>query len=142
MMDDGRPGDIALEGEAPLVGGNLSLLAHLVGTPYQVDTKDSFLVIEDIGEKPYAVDRYLTQLGEAGVFDDCLGVIVGEFTQTGESAGEVEATIRERLGAFDMPSLWGAPVGHGSRNRAFSFGGNVSVEGGTLRLTEPAVSRS
>lgn len=63
-----------------LCGGNLSLLAASLGTPWEIDTKDKILFLEDIGEKTYRVDSMLTQLRNAGKFDDCAGVILGAWT--------------------------------------------------------------
>lgn len=65
-----------------LVGGNLTLLAALEGTPYAIDTQDAILLIEDVGEAPYRVDRMLQQLRSAGKLAPLRGVLVGQFTQT------------------------------------------------------------
>lgn len=65
---------------APLCGGNLSLLAASLGTPWEIDTKGKLLFLEDIGEKTYRVDSMLTQLRNAGKFEDCAGVILGAWT--------------------------------------------------------------
>ena len=65
---------------APLCGGNLSLLAASLGTPWEIDTKGKILFLEDIGEKTYRVDSMLTQLRNAGKFEDCAGVILGAWT--------------------------------------------------------------
>ena len=141
LMVDGHPGEVPLEGEAPLLGGNLSLLAHLSGTPFQLQLVDSFLLIEDVGEPSYAIDRYFTQLGHSGWLDGCKGVLVGDFLRCGDEVSPLDQTIRERLTAFNLPSLWNVPVGHGRRNRAFSFGGRVAIEGGSLRLLDGAVTK-
>lgn len=66
--------------EAPLCGGNLSLLAASLGTPWEIDTRGKILFLEDIGEKTYRVDSMLTQLRNAGKFRDCAGVILGAWT--------------------------------------------------------------
>lgn len=63
-----------------LCGGNLSLLAASLGTPWEIDTKDKILFLEDIGEKTYRVDGMLTQLRNAGKFRDCAGIILGAWT--------------------------------------------------------------
>lgn len=62
-----------------IVGGNLSLIATTIGTPYEIDTKGKLLLIEDIGELTYSVDRMLTQLRLSGKFEDCEGIIMGDF---------------------------------------------------------------
>lgn len=66
--------------EGLLCGGNLSLLAASLGTPWEIDTRGKILFLEDIGEKTYRVDSMLTQLRNAGKFDDCAGVILGAWT--------------------------------------------------------------
>jgi len=66
--------------EGILCGGNLSLLAASLGTPWEIDTKDKILFLEDIGEKTYRVDSMLTQLRNAGKFRDCAGIILGAWT--------------------------------------------------------------
>lgn len=66
--------------EAPLCGGNLSLLAASLGTPWEIDTRGKLLFLEDIGEKTYRVDSMLTQLRNAGKFRDCAGIILGAWT--------------------------------------------------------------
>lgn len=66
--------------EGPLCGGNLSLVAASLGSPWEIDTKGKILFLEDIGEKTYRVDSMLTQLRNAGKFDDCAGIILGAWT--------------------------------------------------------------
>ena len=74
----------------PLVGGNLAVVAGLIGTPYEIDAKDSLLLLEDIGESPYRIDRYLAQLRLAGKLDAAAGIVLGHFTDcVEESASRV-----------------------------------------------------
>lgn len=68
------------KGEGMLCGGNLSLLAASLGTPWEIDTRGKILFLEDIGEKTYRVDSMLTQLRNAGKFDGCVGFILGAWT--------------------------------------------------------------
>ena len=77
-----QPMEVLVPGEAEgiLCGGNLSLLAASLGTPWEVDTKGKILFLEDIGEKTYRVDGMLTQLRNAGKFEDCAGIILGAWT--------------------------------------------------------------
>lgn len=112
--------------DAPVVGGNLSLVAHLAGTRYRVPTAGALLLLEDLGERPYAIDRYLTGLALAGALDGARGVILGDFTDCDEKRGDpdpdVWAVLAERLETFELPWWRGAPIGHGARNRALWLG--------------------
>ncbi len=129
-----------------LVGGNLCLLCNLIGTPVGAGSDGDVLFIEDVGERPYAVDRYLTHLRNAGRFDRVQVVICGDFSHCAEKVNapdpDVWAVIDERLRAIDLFGLRGLPVGHGDRNLALPFGGRceVDVEAGRLVLVESAVS--
>jgi len=129
----------------PMIGGNLCLLSHLVGTPHHVDTAGAVVVIEDVGERPYKIDRYLTHLHLAGALDDAAAVVVGELIRCEETSWPpdptAEAVIDERLRAAGVPGVGGLPIGHGDRNLAFPFGGLCEVEfaSGTVRLLEAAV---
>ncbi len=131
--------------EGRLVGGNLELLTRLLGTPYAPDLGASVLLIEDVGERPYRVDRALTQLKLAGALDGVRAVAVGDFLRCVEEDGappSVEAVIEERLTTFDLPGVSGVPVGHGDRNRAFSVGARCAVDlgAGKLIVEEGAVA--
>lgn len=129
-----------------LLGGNLCLLSHLVGTPYHVDPAGAVIVIEDVGERPYAIDRYLTHLRLAGSLDRVAAVVAGEFVRCDETImspdPNAEAVIDERLRAAGIPGIGPLPIGHGDRNLAFPYGGMCEVDfsSGTLRLLEPAVA--
>jgi muramoyltetrapeptide carboxypeptidase len=117
--------------EGPLWGGNLSLLAHLAGTPYLPDLRGAVLLIEDVGERPYAIDRNLTHLGLAGVLAGLAGVVVGDFVNCeetrGKAAPDARAVIHERLSHYQLTGRASAPVGHGTRNRAFVLGVHISA---------------
>jgi muramoyltetrapeptide carboxypeptidase len=129
----------------PLMGGNLEVLSRLVGTRYFPRLHGAILVLEERGERPYRIDRTLTQLLLAGVLDGLAGVVVGRLEQcdepdgTGPTAVEV---LRERLGPLGVPFCTGAPVGHGARNKPFPFGAPALLDTstGTLELLEGAVA--
>ena len=136
---------------APLVPANLTMLAHLVGTPWQLDGAGCALLIEEVTEPPYAIDRDLTQLGLAGVLDRCAGVVVGDLTRCTDppvgpsdpdDPGPARAAVAEHLLRRGIPGLLGAPVGHGARNVSLPFGcrATVDVAAGTIELLEAAVS--
>lgn len=130
--------------EGPLVGGNLSLLAHLAGTRWQVDADGALVVVEDVGERPYAIDRYLTHLELAGGLRGARGLLAGDFTRCDETRGPARPdafeVVGERAAAFGLPAWRGLPVGHGAVNRAWPYGGAAVLEGGALRLLDGAVA--
>lgn len=94
--------------EGALVGGNLSLVAALVGTPYQLNVKGRILFLEDVGEKTYAIDRMLTHLRLAGVFDDCAGVVFGDFRNCEIEYPDFGFTLDEIIRDVVLPA--GKPV--------------------------------
>lgn len=130
----------------PLVGGNLCMLSHLVGTPYQIPTDGVVLFTEEVGERPYAIDRFLTHLHMAGALAGTRAVVVGELVRCIEKVWPADpdaaAVMDERLRAFDLPGLGALPMGHGDRNFAFPYGGlcEVDFDRVELRLIEAAVA--
>ena len=92
----------------PLCGGNLSLLAHSMGTPWEIDTRGKILFLEDIGEENYRIDGMLTQLRNAGKFDDCAGVVLGAWTDCAPEDPERALTLREIFDELIVPA--GKPV--------------------------------
>ena len=123
-----RPGSAS----GPVVGGNLCMLASLCGSRFQLETNGCILVIEDIGEPPYKVDRMLQQLEMAGVLKGIAGVAVGDFSGCTAPEGErwgLKSLICE---AVDVPVLGALPIGHGAENRAFVFGASARIDGDCL----------
>jgi muramoyltetrapeptide carboxypeptidase len=98
----------------PLLGGNLAVLTALLGTPYFPDLRGAIVLLEDIGERPYRVDRMLTSLVHSGQLDAIAGIVLGAFTQAVPAADgvTVEEVLRERLSGLGVPVLGGAPIGH------------------------------
>ena len=94
--------------EGILCGGNLSLLAASLGTPWEIDTKDKILFLEDIGEKTYRVDSMLTQLRNAGKFRDCSGIILGAWTDCPPEYPEKTLLLPEIFQQLIVPA--GKPV--------------------------------
>jgi muramoyltetrapeptide carboxypeptidase len=130
--------------EGPLVGGNLEIVSRLVGSPWALALDGAVLFLEEIGERPYRIDRQLTQLELSGALDGLAGVVVGDFIGCAEkdgSAPDAETVLVERLGRRGIPVVTGAPIGHGSRNRAIPHGARVRLTPatGTLEFLEPAV---
>lgn len=98
-----------------LVGGNLSLLASTLGTDYEIDTTDKLLLIEDIGEEPYAVDSMLNQLKLSGKLDQAAGIIVGDFAKTEskmEHSLSLEQVFDHYLKNLHCPVMAGFKIGH------------------------------
>ena len=130
-----------------LVGGNLSLLANLVGTPYFPDVSGHLLLIEEIGEYIYRCDRMLTQLSNAGIFDDVTGVVFGSFTDCdvdpsgGYGTFSLMDIFNHHLGHRSKPAYFGALFGHIDEKYTLPIGVSAEMDAdrGTLRLLTPAV---
>ncbi|MEO5781660.1 MAG: LD-carboxypeptidase [Ginsengibacter sp.] len=109
-----------------LVGGNLSLLAHLVGTASDINTKNKILFIEDIGEYIYNVDRMLYQLKRSGKLEKIAGLIIGKFSDmkdTERPFGQTtEEVIRDVVKEYDYPICFNFPVSHEKENYALKIG--------------------
>jgi muramoyltetrapeptide carboxypeptidase len=128
--------------EGRLMGGNLTLICSTLGTPYAIEPKGATLLIEDVDEAPYRVDRYLSQLRLAGVLDQVSGVLVGGFaTKTPEESKDIDRVLREYLGALKVPVLMNFPIGHQRSNATLPHGGRVELDADrlTLRLLENPV---
>ena len=128
-----------IEGRASgrLVGGNLSLVAALVGTPWQIETRGAIVFLEDVSEALYRVDRLLTQLRQAGLLQAAAGFLLGSFTEDEDPT----AVLREHLGSLGKPVLAGWPAGHGQPNRPLLLGARVTLDAaaGRLQVDEPAL---
>ncbi|GHU72047.1 peptidase U61 [Clostridia bacterium] len=131
--------------EGMLVGGNLSLITGLLGTPYELDTADRILFIEEVGEKSYAVDRMLTQLRLAGKLDACAGIVLGDFTGCGESMRgynlPLSQIFEDILKPCCKPILGGFSIGHCSHNVTLPLGvaARLDADARTLTILESAV---
>lgn len=131
-----------------LVGGNLEMLSRLCGTPYQPKFWGKVVLLEDVGERPYRLDRSLTQMRLAGLFDGAAAVVLGEFTRCDEPADAwpglpsptAEEVVVERLGSLGIPIVAGLPIGHGNSNRAVPLGAAVTVEAPAITPSAAAVS--
>ena len=135
--------------EGPLFAGNLTLVSLLVGTPWEIPLDGAIALFEEVGERPYELDRYLTQLALTGQLAKLRAALVGELTRCVDAnppsgvpdpADAAAATVRERLGA--LPHAFGAPIGHGSVNEAVPFGARtiLDLDRGIVDITEPAVA--
>ena len=108
--------------EAPLRGGNLATLASMCGTALQPQFKDSIVLLEDLNEPPYRLDRLLTQLLLSGALDGARGFIIGDLTTPGEDPAGRPDAVAERLLPLGVPLVFGAPFGHAGRNQPVAFG--------------------
>lgn len=115
-----------------LVGGNLCLIAHMIGSPIAFNTKGKILFIEDIGEFHYNLDRMVIQMKKAGLFEQLAGLIVGGFTDMRDDPKDFGANayeiIAEHMKEYCFPICFGFPVSHGLENFALKQGGVYDLE--------------
>ena len=129
--------------EAEMLGGCLSVVVTTLGTPYEIDTAGKMLFLEDVGEKPYRVERMLTHLKMAGKLNGLAALVFGDFIQCdGEGSRDVRAIIGELFHEAPYPVVMGIPAGHGRENLALPFGVKLALDGdaGTLSLIESPVA--
>ena len=125
-------------------GGNLSLIAATLGTPFQVQANGCILLLEDVGEPPYRIHRLLTQLRLAGILGLCSGIGFGELIGCEPPDGvgySLRDVVRDAVADLPVPVLWGLPFGHGDRCEAFAIGARAVLDsdGGTVAFSERAV---
>lgn len=129
--------------EGELIGGNLALLAALCGTPWALRARGRILVLEDIGEAVYRVDRMLVQLALSGALEGVAGIAFGRFSETPQAdpARGLEAVLAEWAQSLGVPAVMGLPFGHVDENWTLPFGvrARLDADAATLRLLEPAV---
>lgn len=117
---------------APIVGGNLTMLCHSIGTNSELETSKKILFLEDIGEHFYQIDRLLWQLNRAGKLQNLAGLLVGHFTDIADdtpSFGETIAQMLERhTSAYYFPVAYGFPVGHEPHNVAIKIGSMATLD--------------
>ncbi len=129
--------------QAEMVGGCLSMLVTTLGTPYELDTRDKLLFMEDIGERPYRLERMLTHLKMAGKLDQVAGVVFGDFIGgDGDGPRDIKEIIAELFHDAPYPVVTGMKAGHGQENLALPLGARMRLDGGngTLTLLESPVS--
>jgi len=119
------------QAQGELLGGNLSLLAATIGTPWEIDTRGKILFIEDVDERPYRVDRMLCQLKLAGKLDSASGFLIGEFTDCealrGRPSFTVSEVLRQYFAGTGKVCLTNVPAGHGKLKATLPLGIMVSV---------------
>jgi muramoyltetrapeptide carboxypeptidase len=124
--------------EGPLMGGNLSVLTRLIGTPFLPSLNGAILLLEDIGERPYRLDRMWTHLKLAGVLHGLRGVVLGDFTGCEESGATYSsADVLENLvGELGLPCASGFTVGHGDINCPIRLGAQVQLDANAQTVSE------
>jgi muramoyltetrapeptide carboxypeptidase len=127
------------EAVAELVGGNLALVTHLLGSSSEIKTKNKILFLEDIGEYLYNIDRMFYQLKRAGKLDTLAGLIIGGFTDNkdterpfGKTAYEI---IKEVIAEYDYPVCFNFPVSHGKENYALKVGVGYKLKVAKQKVT-------
>ncbi|MCL2203664.1 MAG: LD-carboxypeptidase [Defluviitaleaceae bacterium] len=110
---------------APLTGGNLTLVAASLGTPYEIETRGRILFLEEVNEEPYKIDRLFTQLSLAGKLSTAAAIILGDFSPQTPQA--LTQTLNDILLPLQIPTIINYPSGHGSPNLTLPLGARVTV---------------
>lgn len=130
-----------------LMGGNLALLAASLGTAWEIDTRGAILLLEEVQERPYQVDRLLQQLRNAGKLEALAGVGVGDVSSCRDPRypePESLAVIEEILCPLGVPLVTELPFGHIERNQPWVLGARATIDGdaGEVRILEAGVTRA
>lgn len=122
--------------EGPLLGGNLSVFTRLLGTRYLPDLDGAILLLEDIGERPYRLDRMWTHLRLAGVFERVSGIVLGDFVGCDEPDGSVTASevLADLASETKLPCASGFPIGHGKIQMSVPLGCRVRLDATSTQL--------
>jgi muramoyltetrapeptide carboxypeptidase len=126
-------------------------MAMLANTPWALPLDGAIALVEEVGERPYEIDRYMTQLSLTGALAKMSAVIVGDLTRCDDPNPPTGMTdphdaalqvMLERARAARLPCAAGAPIGHGDRNEAVPFGAMtvLDLDAATIEITEPAVT--
>ncbi|MDJ0849783.1 MAG: LD-carboxypeptidase [Myxococcota bacterium] len=131
------------EAQGHLVGGSLTLVAASLGTSWEIDTRGGILLVEDVGESPYRIDRMLQQLRGAGKLESLAGLGFGDFASCLDPryGTHVDDVLAELAGSLGVPCVRALPFGHVDANATWPFGGRATIDGdrGEIRILEPAV---
>lgn len=138
---DGPPVQVITEGTATgeLAGGNLSLLAALMGTPYEIDTRGKILVLEDVSEAPYRFDRMLMHLLHAGKLQAAAGIVIGESVDCVPSDPasptlSLEEIFADLIRPLRIPAIYGLCCGHGRHKATLPLGARATLAAGAKKL--------
>jgi len=130
-----------------LVGGNISLMASTLGSPYEIDTRNKLLFVEEIDDPPYLIDRNLTALWLSGKLQEAAGIIVGEIVRSKPREGEASLSlwdmIRDRIGTTGKPAVYGFVCGHGKHHLTLPIGAEARLDATkrVLSIEENATER-
>jgi muramoyltetrapeptide carboxypeptidase len=143
LLEGGVPASLQAEAtvvpgvvEGPLIGGNLSVLTRLLGTPFLPPLDGAVLLLEDVGERPYRLDRMWTHLLLAGVLDRIAGIALGDFTGCEENGADYQAAdvLRALAEETALPCASGFRIGHGEINQPVPLGARVRLDASARRL--------
>lgn len=127
--------------EGPIIGGNLSLITSTIGTPYEIDTREKILFIEEIGEEPYKIDRMLTQLKLSKKLEDSIGIILGDFNNCVPESSEyddsltLEQVIDSIIKPLGKPTIYNFKAGHCEPVVTIPFGVRARMNADNKELT-------
>jgi len=128
--------------EASMMGGCLSVLTTTLGTAYEINPAGKLLFLEDVGEKPYRIERMLTHLKMAGKFEKLAGLVLGQFSNCdGDGSRDLRQIVGDLFHKAPYPVVMGMPAGHGDEQITLPFGVKMLLDGnlGTLSLLESPV---
>ncbi|MGI5840007.1 MAG: S66 peptidase family protein [bacterium] len=138
---DGPPVQVITEGTVTgeLVGGNLSLIAALMGTPYELETRGKILFLEDVGEAPYRYDRYLMHLWQAGKLQSAAGIVIGESvdcvpTDPASPTLTLTEVFDDLIKPLNIPAIYGLCCGHGRHKATLPLGVQATLAAGEKKL--------
>ncbi|MES2766529.1 MAG: LD-carboxypeptidase [Bacteroidota bacterium] len=132
-----------------LTGGNLAMIVSTLGTPYEIDTKDKILFLEEIEEEPYKIDRMLTQLWLAGKLQEAAGIALGVFTKCDEpkrrrsrTGSALQDVLTARIKPLKIPCVYGLPFGHVVDKLTLPLGiaAELNATAKTFTVIEPSVA--
>jgi muramoyltetrapeptide carboxypeptidase len=130
-------------GDGCLMGGSLTLVTASLGTAWEIDTRGAILLLEDVNERPYRIDRMLQQLRAAGKLAELAGIGFGDLSTCVDDryASTVEEVVTEFAASLGIPCVTRLPFGHGPRNVAWPVGGRATIDGssGEVRILEKGV---
>ena len=126
-----------------IVGGNLTLITSLMGTPFEINTTGAVLFLEDVGEKAYRIVRMLTQMWLAGKLQCCAAIVLGQFTEAVETSPttSIPEVLRSRLAPLNIPIIGNFPIGHIQERLTMPIGVlcEVDADNRSFSLLEPTV---